>query len=161
MRSLIVGLSALLVTAPLAVSAQVSAAAIGNGARAGARATVRANASFRMPEMFRVKKLAPAVVAVRAEGHTEYVLPYSVATNMRWELGADVLPEGVTMRSQTGEWRSVADHGLVLGTGAPTNDAEVVIRVRVSDGAPIAWQDALQLRVRGANGASMPVVVAE
>jgi hypothetical protein len=151
MRLLLTATSAAILLVPAVASAQSSATAFGNGARA----TVRAAVSFTVPTMFRVAETAPAQATWQGERYTEYLIKYTVAANTQWEFAADALPHGVTLLARGGEWRGANDLDLVVQRGAVSNGTEVLVRVRVADGASLNWRSDLKF---SASGYSMPAI---
>jgi hypothetical protein len=136
---------------PASAYSQHSATAFGKGARAQVRATV----SFAIPEFFRVVETAPAQATWQGDRFTEFLIKYTVAANTQWEFAADALPHGVTLLARGGEWHGVESSDLVVQRGAVSNGTEVLVRVRVADGASIYWRDELKLRARSAQSVAV------
>lgn len=150
MRLLNTTMLAMLLIVPVAVDGQQSAVAVGNGARA----SVRASVGLTMPAMFRVAEVAPATATWQGERYTEYLVKYSVAANVQWAFAADALPHGVTLLARGGEWRGDKDSDLVVQRGAATNGTEILVRVRVADGASINWRNELRFHAVEASAAT-------
>jgi hypothetical protein len=149
-------LIAALVLVPAVASAQHKATAYGPGARA----VVNATAGLMMPEMFRVVESAAAQATWQGDRYTEYLIKYTVAANTQWSFAADALPHGVTLLARGGEWRGALDSDLVVQRGAVTNGTEVLVRVRVADGASINWREELKFSASGSMQ-SAPIFVAD
>jgi len=99
--------------------------------------------------MFRVTESAPAAATWQGERFTEFLIKYTVAANTQWVFVADALPHGVTLLTRGGEWRGVNDFDYVVQRGAVTNGTEVLVRVRVADGASINWRSELRFSALG------------
>jgi hypothetical protein len=140
MRLLLLAGTAALLLDPRIAAAQASASANGNGARA----TVRAVVGLSMPAMFRVAESAPAQATWQGDRFTEYLIKFTVAANTEWQFAADALPHGVSLLVRGGEWRGAQDSDLIVQRGAVSNGTEVLVRVRVADGASITWRDELK-----------------
>jgi hypothetical protein len=133
-------LIAALLLVPAVASAQHKATAVGQGARA----VVNVRAGLMMPEVFRVVESSAAQATWQGDRFTEYLIKFTVAANTQWSFAADALPHGVTLLARGGEWRGAQDSDLVVQRGAVTNGTEVLVRVRVADGASIHWREELK-----------------
>jgi hypothetical protein len=103
-----------------------------------------------MPEMVRFRVEEEAKATWQGTSYTEYLIKYSVAANIRWEVTAEALPHGVTVLAWGGEWRNGTDLDRVVDRGVQTNGTEVLVRVRVADGASVNWRDELRIDLRKA-----------
>lgn len=143
MRTTALLLTALLLATTAAdLSAQNVATTIGAGT-----ATVRATARTTIPEILRLRQSEQQVATWQAESFTEYTLKYQVATNLRWDLVALVVPAGVTVLDTQGDWTG---EGATIANGTPTNGTEITVRVRIADGAAVTWATDLRIEARRA-----------
>jgi hypothetical protein len=140
MRFLLLATTAALLLVPRIADAQSSATATGNGARA----TVRATLGLSVPTMFRVVETAPAQATWQGDRFTEFLIKFTVAANTEWQFAADALPHGVSLLVRGGEWRGAQDSDFIVQRGAVSNGTEVLVRVRVADGASPSWRDELK-----------------
>lgn len=154
MRLLKTTILATMLIAPAVLGAQQSAVASDPKT-----ATVRATMRLVMPAMFRVAESAPAAATFQGERYTEYLIKYTVAANTHWAFAADALPHGVTLLAWGGEWRGGNDSDLVVQRGAVTNGTEILVRVRVADGASPNWRS--ELRFNAAESFAATRIVAE
>lgn len=132
----------LLATTAAEATAQNFATAVGAGT-----ATVRTTARTTIPEILRYRQTEPQVATWQAETFTEYTLKYQVATNVRWDLAAVTVPAGVTVLNTQGDWTG---EGATIADGTPTNGTEIVVRVRIADGAAVTWAQDLRIEARRA-----------
>ena len=124
-----------------------SASAIG----LGARASVRVNIGAQMPELLVLNATAPATATWQGDHFTEYLLKYAVAANTSWAVAVTTLPPGVTVLDADGAWQGTA--GAAVDHGNRTDATEVLLRVRIVDGAPATWADEIGVELVGALGA--------
>jgi hypothetical protein len=131
--------AALCLAAPLA--AQNNALAIGRGVRA----EVRITATAVVPVFLQATETAALTQTHKGEGFTEYLATYTVRGNVRWTLDATAIPTGVTVLDQKGDW---TDEFAAIGLGQRTNNATVLVRVRVADGTAEGWEQALRIEAQ-------------
>lgn len=131
--------AALLMAAPL--TAQTTAMAVGRGARAEIRITAAAT----IPAFLQATETATLTETHKGNGFTEYLATYTVRGNVRWTLDATALPAGTTVLDQHGNWTA---ENATIGLGRPTNNATVLVRVRVADGTADGWQQALRIEAQ-------------
>jgi len=144
-----IAMAALLVATQAPVQAQTRAIAIGPNARAVVRTTAR----YTIPEILIIRGVAPATAddTWQGTGYTEHLLRYTVAANVQWELAATQLPTGAEVLTTTGDWMDATGAtatGAALDQGTRANAAEALVRVRVPDGTPTGWAQALRLELR-------------
>lgn len=131
--------AALLMAAP--VAAQTTAMAVGRGARAEVRITATAT----IPAFLDAAETTALTQTHKGNGFTEYLATYTVRGNVRWTLDATALPAGTTVLDQHGNW---IGENATIGLGQPTNNATVLVRVRVADGTADEWQQALRIEAQ-------------
>lgn len=131
--------AALLMAAPLA--AQPTAMTVGRGVRA----EVRITANTTIPTLLQATETAAITQTYDGNGFTEHLVTYTVRGNVRWTLDATALPAGVTVLDQNGNWTG---ENATIGLGRPTNDAKVLVRLRVADGTADGWQQALRIEAQ-------------
>ncbi len=129
----LIAVAALLTAAPLA--AQTTAVAVGTP-----RATVRFAAALEIPVFLRATETAAFVQTHKGNGFTEYLATYTVRGNTRWALEA-TLPAGVTVLDENADWTPTQ---ATVGTGTLTDGDAILVRVRVADGTPDDWRQALR-----------------
>lgn len=127
--------------APLA--AQNTALAVGRGARA----EVRITATVTIPAFLQATETVALTETHKGNGFTEYLATFTVRSNVRWTLDATVLPAGTTVLDQHGNWTGAL---ATVGLGEPTNNAAVLVRLRVADGTADGWQQALRIEAQRA-----------
>lgn len=143
MRTTTILLTALLLATTAAdLTAQNFATTVGAGT-----ATVRTTARTSIPEILRLRQTETQAATWQAETFTEYTLKYQVATNVRWDLVAFVVPAGVTVLDTQGDWTG---DGTTIANGTPTNGTEITVRVRIADGAAVTWATDLRIEARRA-----------
>jgi len=123
-----------------------SASAIGPGAHA----SVRVNIGARMPELLVLNATAPATATWQGEHFTEYLIKYAVAANTSWTVAVTTLPGGVTVLDADGVWQGTV--GAAVDHGNRTDATEVLLRVRIANGAPATWADEMGVELVGALG---------
>ena len=134
----------LVAATPALSQAQNFATAIGSSARGSVRTTAR----FTLPEILVLREAAPAAATWQGERFTEYLIKYTVAANVQWEVSAERIPAGVTLLSEAGTWVDASATNVVVERGAAGNATEVLVRVRVADGGAVTWAQDLQLEAR-------------
>lgn len=132
-------IAGLLMAAPL--TAQTSAMAVGRGTRAAVRMT----ATTTIPAYLQATETAVLTQTHKGNGFTEFLATYTVRGNVRWTLDATTLPVGTTVLDQNGNWTA---ENATIGLGQPTNNATVLVRVRVADGTADGWQQALRIEAQ-------------
>lgn len=131
--------AAFLFAAPLA--AQNTALAVGRGARAEVRITATAT----IPAFLQATETVALTETHKGNGFTEYLATYTVRGNVRWTLDATAIPAGTTVLDQHGDW---TDDVATIGRGERTNNAAVLVRLRVVDGTAEGWQQALRIEAQ-------------
>lgn len=137
-------LFALVAATPALTEAQNYVAAVGKSVRGDVRTTAR----FTLPEILVLREAAPAAATWQGERFTEYLIKYTVAANVQWEVRAERIPAGVTLLTETGDWADAAGSGAAIDQGGAGNATEVLVRVRVADGGSVTWAQDLQLEAR-------------
>lgn len=113
----------------------------------GARAELRITATATIPAVLHTAETVALTETHKGNGFTEYLATYTVRGNVRWTLGATALPAGTTVLDRHGNWTG-AD--ATIGLGEPTNNAAVLVRLRVADGTADGWQQALRIEAQRA-----------
>jgi hypothetical protein len=143
MRTLPLLLTAMLfATTAAEATAQNVATLVGAGT-----GTVRVAGRTTIPEILNLRQTAQPAATWQAATFTEYTIRYQVATNLRWDLVAFVVPAGVTVLDTRGDW---IGEGATIANGTPTNGTEITVRVRIADGAAVTWAQDLRIEARRA-----------
>lgn len=140
-----ISIAALAAAALLAIAGPAEAQQVAIGAGLGGRATIRPVVGMVVPVRMNFQRTAQPTATKQDERFTEYVIRYTVASNARWEVAVIDLPQGVTVLAVDGTWVTDAAGPVVVEMGAPTNPTEVLVRVRVADGAAVSWQSDLNV----------------